>query len=323
MGRLISMFPIQTHLKMLADSGRVDAYKQGISQNVHPGDIVVDIGTGTGILAFLALQAGAVRVYALESGHIVETARKIAADNGLLDNIIFMNTDSREVDLPERVDVIITETFGGMGIDEGALEILCDARERFLKPGGRVLPECLNLQVVPVHFQSRHPFASLPETFNSIAIDSLTGLAMNTCYGLQTAELEDCRIIGSPGTLLSLDLNKCQPQAISLELVSDEINLSKAFLDGAVVVPEMIFPGGATLSLMSGQQFVATHWELAFFPISKPLPVAESDRLVFHLTMTRNHGLVWKHLLNRSGEWESHAYLSAYGMPALKKAMLD
>ena len=88
-------------------------YKQAIFETVHEGDRIVDIGTGTGILAFFALQAGAEKVYAIESGPIIEVARKTAKENGFLDRIEFIHQDSRKTEIPELVDAIITETIGG------------------------------------------------------------------------------------------------------------------------------------------------------------------------------------------------------------------
>ena len=93
------MFPFNTHIRMLADNIRVEAYRRAIFKTVRKGDRVVDIGTGTGILAFFALQAGARRVYAIETGPIIEVAKKTARDNGFSDRIDFIQQDTIKADI--------------------------------------------------------------------------------------------------------------------------------------------------------------------------------------------------------------------------------
>ena len=70
------------HEEMLSDSVRVQAYHRGIRRNVRPGDVVVDLGTGTGLLAFMASRAGAKKVYAVEHSDFIEIAREIGRHNG-------------------------------------------------------------------------------------------------------------------------------------------------------------------------------------------------------------------------------------------------
>src|SRR3546814_9983036 len=83
------------HEEMLSDSVRVDAYHRAISRNVGPGDVVLDLGTGTGLLAFLASRAGARTVYAVEHSDFIEVAREIARLNGIT-NVELVQANSRE-----------------------------------------------------------------------------------------------------------------------------------------------------------------------------------------------------------------------------------
>jgi len=139
-----------SHKEMIEDCVRTRAYKRAIDEVVKEGDIVVDLGTGTGILAFFCVQSGAGRVYAIEQTEIIDLAKRIGLVNDMASKIVFIRGDSKEIRLPERVDVIVSETLGHFGVEEGMLESLVDARERFLRPGGVLIPRTLSLVIAPV-----------------------------------------------------------------------------------------------------------------------------------------------------------------------------
>jgi len=106
------------YYQMLSDKVRMDAYRQAIFKTVKPGDVVVDMGAGTGLLGIWALQAGAKKVYAIEKTSAIELARDIARANNCLHKIEFIQKNSVDVELPEKADVLISETLGSFGIDE-------------------------------------------------------------------------------------------------------------------------------------------------------------------------------------------------------------
>ena len=68
------------HVSMLRDTVRTNAFREAILATVAEGDVVVDIGCGTGILSLFACQAGARRVYAIDRGPVLDVARDLALD---------------------------------------------------------------------------------------------------------------------------------------------------------------------------------------------------------------------------------------------------
>ena len=126
---------------MIADTGRVEAFVAALRSRIRPGHVVLDIGTGIGIWAFFACHFGARKVYAVEPQGIVHRARSTAIANGLAERIEFIQALTTEIDLPEKVDGIVADIRGSLPLFYGSLTTLIDARERFLKTGGWMIPE--------------------------------------------------------------------------------------------------------------------------------------------------------------------------------------
>jgi protein arginine N-methyltransferase 1 len=141
---------IHEHRAYVGDAERVDAFRRAIERVVRPGDVVLDLASGTGILGFIALRAGAARVYAIELKGIVGLARRLAVANGFGDRFVAIRGLSTRVRLPEAVDVIVTDQMGPFGFEAGLFGIMSDAAKRFLKPGGRLIPREISLWAAPV-----------------------------------------------------------------------------------------------------------------------------------------------------------------------------
>ncbi len=138
------------HHRMLDDRTRTERFLQAIGQTVLPGDVVVDIGTGSGILAIAAARAGAARVYAVESTGIAELAEAMFRANGVDDRVTLVKGLSTEIELPERADVLVCELIGNDPLDERIQEVCRDAAKRLLKPGARMIPSRLWLRALPM-----------------------------------------------------------------------------------------------------------------------------------------------------------------------------
>jgi len=136
---------------MLADYVRTGTYQRAMYANStdFAGKVVLDVGTGTGILAFFALQAGAARVYAVDASNSVHIARKLAEANGYADRLTVINGKIEEIQLPEQVDIIISEPIGFLLVHERMLESYVVARDRFLKPDVLMMPSTGSIVLCP------------------------------------------------------------------------------------------------------------------------------------------------------------------------------
>lgn len=117
---------------------------------------MLDVGTGTGILAFFALQAGAAMVYAVDASQSVKIASILAKANGFSDRIRVVNGKIEEIMLPEQVDIIISEPIGFLLVHERMLESYVIARDRFLKPSGLMMPSTGSIVVCPFSEEAIH-----------------------------------------------------------------------------------------------------------------------------------------------------------------------
>lgn len=128
---------LQHQQNMLEDAIRTSTYYQAIIQNrsLFEGKVVMDVGAGSGILSFFAAQAGARRVYAVEASAMAANANLLAEANGFSDVITVIRGKIEEIgDLPEPVDVIISEPMGVMLFHERMIESFLYARDRYLNP---------------------------------------------------------------------------------------------------------------------------------------------------------------------------------------------
>jgi precorrin-6B methylase 2 len=138
------------HARMLHDNRRTGDYLAALAQAVRPGDVVLDIGTGSGVLAIAAARAGARHVYAVEASDIAEVAARVFAANDMANRITLLAAWSRQLDLPEPADLLVSEIIGNEPFEEEILETTLDARRRLLKPGARLIPNALTLFARPL-----------------------------------------------------------------------------------------------------------------------------------------------------------------------------
>ena len=145
---------LEDHLDLVADRVRLDHFRVAVAKVLKPGNCVADLGCGSGILGLLCLRAGAVRVFAIDSTAMIEVARETLTRTGLGDRGVFVPGHSHRIDLPEPVDVVICDHVGYFGFDYGIVHTLQDARRRFLKPGGSLIPARIQLRLGAVESET-------------------------------------------------------------------------------------------------------------------------------------------------------------------------
>jgi protein arginine N-methyltransferase 1 len=138
------------HIAMLNDKTRTDMFMWAINSIVSKDDIVLDIGTGTGVLAIAAARAGAKKVYAVEAGGMADVAQKTINRTEVAHKIEVIRGWSTNITLPEKADVLVSEIIGNDPFGEKVLQTFIDARQRLLKPNASIIPNKIKVFVLPV-----------------------------------------------------------------------------------------------------------------------------------------------------------------------------
>ncbi|MEO5937357.1 MAG: 50S ribosomal protein L11 methyltransferase, partial [Terriglobales bacterium] len=213
---------VHTQPRMLNDRTRTHGFLRAIRDTVKRGDVVIDLGTGTGILAIAAARAGAEHVYAIEMSDLADIAAAMFKANGLSDRITILRGKSNDLELPNGVkaNVLITETIGDGPFGEYILESVTDARQRLLTPGARIIPVGIDVGVValrlPQDLLEKYNFTAqnTAEWKRDYGIDfSRTLLELDendltrdlVTYRLRTEDYVRCETLGMPVVLTHVD----------------------------------------------------------------------------------------------------------------------
>lgn len=260
-GRMFAGFHEQE--RMLADRPRMAFYQSAITQHIRPGDRVIDLGTGTGILAALAARRGAAQVYAIDHSEILAHARDLAAANRV-ERVEFIATHSTAFTLPERVDVILHEQMGDCLFDESMVANVADLRDRLLKPGGLILPSLFDLYCVPIKVNDARlvPFIWELEVHGYDYASLERHRPQNPSY-YHLASTDRSLVehfLCEPEPVLSIDLHTLNEGDLPKELRFKRRVVNAGRFDGYAVYFRARTSGGLSLSSNPRDPGRAPHW---------------------------------------------------------------
>lgn len=289
---------LQNQQNMLEDQIRTEAYYKAIHGNrsAIEGKVVLDVGTGTGILSFFAAQAGAKRVYAVEGSEGMARNAQILVDrNGLSEVIKVISGKIEEVEIPEEVDVIISEPMGVLLFHERMIESFLYARDKFLRrsPDSVMIPGSGTISLAPftdgamyADFGSRTKFWS-NESFYGVDLSSMKDICREQIFRQPVVGGFDPNTLMSATKVKSFDfgsLSIADLHDISLEF--DFELESTGVIHGLAGWFDVDLGGGMVLE--TGPKTKRTHWQQCRFFFRRPIGVNAGQRFCGELRMRVN-----------------------------------
>lgn len=275
-----SYLDVSTHKDMLRDVVRTSAYAEAIRAAVKPGQRVIDFGSGTGVLAIFAARAGA-QVDAIERTAMVGRAREIARLSGCPD-IRFHHADHDSFRSEARADVIISEWMGHAIFYESMLEPLIALRQRWLAPGGVMLPARIDLACALVSDEDLYEDGSFLER-RPYGID-FAPIASLPLRQSRLVTLEEDQIASPCLVLGTLDMLRIEQTPARLGGTLVPVSDGPAF--GVLVWFEAELTAG--VSLGTGPHHPLTHWRQVFLPFPEPLETRAGRPLAIEIVPPRD-----------------------------------
>lgn len=256
------------HLRMLSDYRRTASFQRAIRDGVTTDDIVVDIGTGTGVLAATAALAGAKHVYAIEESTMAKLAQQVFAQNGLTDRITLIEARSTHIELPEKANVLVSEMIGNDPLGEGVLATTRDAVQRLMTQNARLIPGVLRIYGLPVWVpgEKRDKRVFTPEVISQwqrwYGIDSSplleAGQPSDQHMLINAHDAGDWEYLSDPILLADIDLKTARSARIE---TSATVAITHAgLLNGILIYFELDLSATVLLSLHPDEATPENHW---------------------------------------------------------------
>ena len=295
----------RAHQPLLDDAVRNRAFYEALRKRVNKDSALLDLGSGTGVWAIAAAKIGAKRVVAIEKDELLAAMiRALARENKVQDRVEVVVGDSREISLPGRFDVIVSETIGNLGFDEQIVPILIDARKRFLKRDGVLIPGSVALMVAAAHLRGRSNQAPAGIPITCSYFDSL-----NRNISVMLEDKSRLRIISDRIELIRVDLATIKKPPKPGNLTASWKISDTNGVDCFAVWAEATLTDGVALSTLE-----TTSWSPIVYRIT---PFAEQRGTVrFTLNLSeRNH--YWSASISNKGSEETQAYSPVFAYASL------
>ncbi|XP_062509207.1 histone-arginine methyltransferase CARMER-like [Corticium candelabrum] len=307
---------------MMLDFVRTATYQKAFLQNSADfrDKVVIDVGAGSGILSFFAIQAGARRVYAIEASSIVKQCQVLVKGNNLSDKIIVMAGKVEEVMLPEQADILISEPMGYMLVNERMLETFMYAK-KWLKPGGHMFPTEGVLYAAPftddtlyMEQYSKAYFWS-QTCFHGVNLSSLSQSAVEEYFRQPIVDTFDYRILMAQPIKHKISFLKDKESSLEDITVPFTFQvICGGVVHGLAFWFDVAFIGSATtVWLSTAPNEPLTHWYQVRCLIPAPLFIAGGQTLSGNI-----------HLIsNRRQSYEVHVDIGVDGAASRVSNTLD
>jgi 16S rRNA G966 N2-methylase RsmD len=280
-------FGASSHVAMLDDTHRTERFLEAIRSVVRPGDTVLDLGAGTGVLSFEAAKAGAAKVFAVEVSEDVRMIRELCSEYVAAGTVEVIQGWSTSTTLPTAADVLICEIIGNDPFDEKILELTQDARRRLLKADARIIPGRFIVKALPVTIPeeliARHRFsdATVAEWARrwGAEFERLAGIDRGAwqCFYLRPQEARDWQVLAEPVILVDIELARAGSSPPEVSTSTEAV--AGGIVNGVVIFFELDLGGDVSLSTHPAEASPTNHWRSPVWCVVDGREVAPGDRI--------------------------------------------
>ncbi|MCA9569269.1 MAG: 50S ribosomal protein L11 methyltransferase [Myxococcales bacterium] len=275
------------HAEMLDDRSRTETYRRALLDLDLTGKTVLDVGAGTGILSLFATQAGAAHVYAVEASALAEVTQQIVDANGLGDRITVLRQKAEDIELPGPVDVIVSEWMGYFLLFERMFDSVVVARDRWLAPGGRMLPGTATLLLAGIEdfeYASRR-FGWWDDVYGF----DLTPMVSRCLSEAVVERVDERHVLTDLVKVLELDLLTAKADDQDFE-ATFELRVNRTdHLHAIMGAFDVTFnEDGDELVLATDPFSEGTHWKQTIFYLERPLSVKKGDVIEGSIRVVRH-----------------------------------
>jgi ubiquinone/menaquinone biosynthesis C-methylase UbiE len=287
------------HHQMLRDVPRTMGYKEAVAnlaEKFIKDKLVLDVGCGTSILTSFCSMAGAKHVYGVDASNIIPlVAQNVINENKLQDRVTLIKGKIEEVKLPvEQVNVIISEWMGSFLICESMIDSVLRARQRFLAPGGVMMPSSSTLFVAPVCIDEYYSDKmDLWHDVYDVKMNTAAEVANHHFFDKPVYDmiLKSDEIIAPASNIWHIDMGTATPQDLERHSSEFEFEISRdCTMHGFGSWFDSQFAGGDcdTFVLSTSPQAPPTHWKQVVFVFPKPEQVKVGDKVTGTIVVERN-----------------------------------
>lgn len=282
---------------MMQDFVRTSTYQRAILSNLTDfrDKIVLDVGAGSGILSFFAQQAGAKKVYAVEGSSIAKHAEALVKSNKVDSCIKVISGKIEEIELPEKVDMIISEPMGYMLLNERMLETYLHAK-KWLKPEGKMFPSRGDLHIAPFTDEALYMEQVnkvnfwYQDFFHGVNLSALRNAAMDEYFRQPIVDTFDVRICLAKTQRYVIDFASADESELHrIEIPLEFHILQSGTVHGLAFWFDVAFIGtGATVWLSTAPTEPLTHWYQVRCLLKQPIFAKEGQVLTGRVLMVAN-----------------------------------